>query len=210
MKMKKRAIILDLDNTIYSAHSIGDKLFRELYSLLEINQSEFQGSLTDIKKDINKKPFSVVAEKYNMSKYLYQDALELLKKLTYNDPMECFADYDAVKKINCDKFLVTSGFPNLQYSKIKQLGIEGDFKGISIVDTISTDNTKKDVFESIQLCHNYDLSELLVVGDDPDSEIAAALALGMDAVLYAKNPLSVEAVSGVSVINSFENLYCFL
>jgi FMN phosphatase YigB (HAD superfamily) len=49
-----------------------------------------------------------------------------------------------------------------------------------------------------------------VVGDDPDSEIAAALALGMDAVLYAKNPLSVEAVSGVSVINSFENLYCFL
>lgn len=208
--MKKKAIILDLDNTIYSAHSIGDKLFRELYFLLEINQNEFHGSMTDIKKDINKKPFSAVAKQYNMSKYLYQDAIQLLKKLTYNEPMECFADYEAVKKINCDKYLVTSGFPNLQYSKIKQLGIEGDFKGISIVDTISTDNSKKDVFESIQLCHNYSLSELLVVGDDPDSEIAAALTLGIEAVLYSKNPLALDSVSGVSVINSFENLYSFL
>jgi len=208
--MKKKAIILDLDNTIYSAHSIGDKLFRELYFLLEINQNEFQGNLTEIKKDINKKPFSTVAKEYNMSKYLYQDGLQLLKNLTYNEPIKYFADYEEIRKFNCDKFLVTSGFPNLQYSKIKQLGIEGDFKGISIVDTISTDNTKKDVFESIQLCHNYDLSELLVVGDDPDSEIAAALTLGIEAVLYSKNPSTLDAFSGVSVINSFENLYSFL
>lgn len=208
--MKKKAIILDLDNTIYSAHSIGDKLFRELYFLLEINQNEFQGNLTEIKKYINKKPFSTVAKEYNMSKYLYQDGLQLLKNLTYNEPIKYFADYEEIRKFNCDKFLVTSGFPNLQYSKIKQLGIEGDFKGISIVDTISTDNSKKDVFESIQLCHNYDLSELLVVGDDPDSEIAAALTLGIEAVLYSKNPLALDSVSGVSVINSFENLYSFL
>jgi putative hydrolase of the HAD superfamily len=208
--MKKKAIILDLDNTIYSAHSIGDKLFRELYFLLEINQNEFQGNLTEIKKDINKKPFSTVAKEYNMSKYLYQDGLQLLKNLTYNEPIKYFADFEEIRKFNCDKFLVTSGFPNLQYSKIKQLGIEGDFKGISIVDTISTDNSKKDVFESIQLCHNYSLSELLVVGDDPDSEIAAALTLGIEAVLYSKNPSTLDAFSGVSVINSFENLYSFL
>jgi FMN phosphatase YigB (HAD superfamily) len=49
-----------------------------------------------------------------------------------------------------------------------------------------------------------------VVGDDPDSEIAAALTLGIEAVLYSKNPSTLDAFSGVSVINSFENLYSFL
>ncbi|MFV5689858.1 HAD family hydrolase [Flavobacterium sp. ZT3R25] len=182
----KKAIILDLDNTIFSTPSIGDKLFADLYYLLEINLNEFDGDLEDIKKDINRKPFPVVAKQYKMTQSLYKDALQLLSELTYNETIEPFPDYNEVTKIQCDKFLVTSGFPKLQNSKIKQLGIEKNFKGIYIVDAIMTKDTKKNVFKNILHYYKYDTSEVLVIGDDPESEIAAAEELGIDAIVYDK------------------------
>ncbi|MFV5693751.1 HAD family hydrolase [Flavobacterium sp. LT1R49] len=182
----KKAIILDLDNTIFSTPSIGDKLFADLYYLLEINLSEFEGDLENLKKDINRKPFSVVAKQYKMTQSLYKDALQLLSELTYNETIEPFPDYNEVTKIQCDKFLVTSGFPKLQNSKVKQLGIEKNFKGIYIVDTVMTNDTKKNVFKKILHYYNYDTSEVVVIGDDPESEIAAAEELGIDAILYDK------------------------
>ncbi|MFV8466511.1 HAD family hydrolase [Flavobacterium sp. LB1P62] len=182
----KKAIILDLDNTIFSTPSIGDKLFADLYYLLEINLIEFEGDLENLKKDINRKPFSVVAKQYKMTQSLYKDALQLLSELTYNETIEPFPDYNEVTKIQCDKFLVTSGFPKLQNSKVKQLGIEKNFKGIYIVDTVMTNDTKKNVFKNILHYYNYDTSEVVVIGDDPESEIAAAEELGIDAILYDK------------------------
>ncbi|MFV8376041.1 HAD family hydrolase [Flavobacterium sp. LB1P71] len=182
----KKAIILDLDNTIFSTPSIGDKLFADLYYLLEINLIEFEGDLENLKKDINRKPFSVVAKQYKMTQSLYKDALQLLSELTYNETIEPFPDYNEVTKIQCDKFLVTSGFPKLQNSKVKQLGIEKNFKGIYIVDTVMTNDTKKNVFKNILHYYNYDTSEVVVIGDDPESEITAAEELGIDAILYDK------------------------
>jgi putative hydrolase of the HAD superfamily len=182
----KKAIILDLDNTIFSTPSIGDKLFADLYYLLEINLSEFEGDLKDLKKDINRKPFPVVAKQYKMTQSLYKDALQLLSELTYNETIEPFPDYNEVTKIQCDKFLVTSGFTKLQNSKVKQLGIEKNFKGIYIVDTVTTNDTKKNVFKNILHYYNYAPSEVVVIGDDPESEIAAAEELGIDAILYDK------------------------
>lgn len=182
----KKAIILDLDNTIFSTPYIGDKLFADLYYLLEINLNEFEGDLENLKKDINRKPFPVVAKQYKMTQSLYKYALQLLSELTYNETIEPFPDYNEITKIECDKFLVTSGFTKLQNSKVKQLGIEKNFKGIYIVDTIMTNDTKKNVFKNILHYYNYDTSEVVVIGDDPESEIAAAEELGIDAIVYDK------------------------
>ncbi|AOW09418.1 HAD family hydrolase [Flavobacterium gilvum] len=182
----KKALILDLDNTLFSTPSIGDELFADLYNLFEINGNEFEGDLEDIKNDINRKPFTVVAKQYNMSQLLYEESLQLLSNLVCNETIEPFPDYNEVNKIGCDKFLVTSGFPKLQSSKVKLLGIENDFKEIYIVDTVMTNDTKKKVFESILHDFNYDASEVLVIGDDLESEITAAEELGIDAIVYDK------------------------
>ena len=64
------------------------------------------------------------------------------------------------------------------------LGIESDFKAIHIVDPEVNHQTKKDVFARIMAEHNYIPEELLVIGDDPGSEIKAAKALDIDTVLY--------------------------
>ena len=48
---KKKAIILDLDNTLYSAHSIGEELFTLLFNLIE--DGNHTQEMDKIKDDIS-------------------------------------------------------------------------------------------------------------------------------------------------------------
>ena len=61
--MTKKAIIFDLDNTIYSAPSICDDLFAPLYELIQ-NSNEHNSSFGLIKQDMMHKPFHSVAQKH--------------------------------------------------------------------------------------------------------------------------------------------------
>lgn len=200
----KKAFIIDLDNTIYPVSSIGDDLFDPLFELIKksgIQAKEFE----QIKFNIMRKPFQVVAAQFNFSQQLLDDGIELLKQLTYNKQMFAFEDYKILKTMNADRFLVTTGFKKMQQSKINQLNIENDFKEIHIVDPASTKKTKKDIFKEIMQIHHYALEEILVIGDDPESEIKAATELNMDTVLYDKNNLYTATVATYK-INDFKEL----
>jgi putative hydrolase of the HAD superfamily len=182
---KKKAIILDLDNTIYPVHSISEKLFPSLLELIK-RSGKHDNDIQKIKYDIMRKPFQVVAATYRFSDDLTQQGIALLKDLSYEEAIETFDDYKEVKNIPLDRYLVTTGFTKLQSSKIKQMGIKDDFKEVVIVDPETTDLTKKDVFADIMRKNGYKPEEVLVVGDDLYSEIKAARELNIDAVLYDK------------------------
>ncbi|MFW6101476.1 MAG: HAD family hydrolase, partial [Bacteroidota bacterium] len=181
--MNKKAIILDLDNTIHPVSSIGEELFKPLFRLIE-DYGAFNGNMESIKKDIMSKPFQHVARKYHFSDELTNHGIELLKETTYEKEIIPFEDYMEIKKLPCEKFLVTTGFTKMQKSKIKQLGIEQDFKEIHIIDPLFSEKSKKDVFLDILQRYQYKKTEVLVVGDDPNSEIKAAKKMGLAAVLY--------------------------
>lgn len=183
--MIKKAIIYDLDNTLYTVASIGDKLFASLFHLIEKEDIPTE-RISSIKNDIMRKPFQVVAQQYHFSNELTQKGLELLKDLTYSEPIELHDDYPEILNLPQERFLVTTGFTQLQYSKIRNLGIEQDFKEIHVIDPMSTNQTKRTVFADIMQRHHYSPQEVLVVGDDPESEIQAATDLGIDTVLYDK------------------------
>jgi len=183
--MKIKAVIFDLDNTIISVYSIGNELFKPLFNLIE-KRYDYIGNVEDIKKDIMRKPFHRIALEYHFSETLLKDGLEILNSLTADMKMNVFDDYREIRKIPCKKFLVTVGFTKLQQGKIKHLGIEKDFDEIQIVDPEKSDQTKKDVFKDILHRYKLELEDLLVVGDDPTSEIQAAIDLGVKAVLYDK------------------------
>jgi len=183
--MKFKAIIFDLDNTIYSVYSIGDKLFEPLFNLLQ-NEPDLVDKLESIKKDIMRKPFQKVAAEYQLSETLIKKGLEILKELTVDMRMTTFEDYISTKKIDCDKFLVTVGFTKMQEGKIKNLEIKDDFNEIYIIDPQKDNKTKKEVFADIMESHQYQPNDLIVVGDDPNSEIQAAKELGIKAIMYDK------------------------
>lgn len=184
VKTKKKAIILDLDNTIYPANSIGEEVFKNLF-LLIAESGEFK-DITPIKQAIMRKPFQKVATEFNFSEALTHKCINLLKNLTYEKEIKPFEDYAKVKHMAVKKYLVTSGFTKLQQSKVNQLHIRDNFEEIHIVDPQISSQTKKDIFKDILLRNGYYPEEVMVVGDDPDSEIKAATELGIDTVLYNK------------------------
>jgi beta-phosphoglucomutase-like phosphatase (HAD superfamily) len=80
-------------------------------------------------------------------------------------------------------FLVTSGFRRLQESKVRSLGIEHLFAEIHI-DAIDEPDRKgkRRIFESILDRNGLRADEVLVVGDNADSEIEAGNRLGITTV----------------------------
>jgi len=202
--MRKKAIILDLDNTIYPVKSIADEVFAPLFEMIA-QDANHKSKLEKIRQEIMRRPFQLVAKDYGFSEELKQNGLELLKNTTYLGKMVPYEDYSEVRALPVDKYLVTTGFVAFQKSKVTSLRIENDFKEIHIVDPSTSDTTKKKVFADIVERHNYDIHEVLVVGDDLHSEIKAAQELGIDAVLYDRDNLHRE-LPDIKRINNFRVL----
>lgn len=181
----KKAIFLDLDNTIYPVSSISEKLFKQLFAHIE-KSGEFNGNLNEIKEEIQRTPFQKVAKDFAFSQQLLDECLVIHTNLTFNQAMNTFEDYLEIRKLPQKKYLVTSGFTKLQNSKIEQLGIQNDFEAIYIIDLQQSAQTKKDVFQQILNEQNYSIAEVLVVGDDLNSEIKDGKELGIETVVYNK------------------------
>jgi putative hydrolase of the HAD superfamily len=197
--LKKKALIFDLDNTIYPVSSIADNLFAKLFAVLD----EYSGTINlgdndcvnKIKEEMTRRPFQYIADKYELDKDLNDKMVDTLRTMTYDMPIQPFENYHHLRKITLDKFLVTTGFVKLQMSKVVQLGIEQDFKEIMIVDPDVSNKTKKDVFADIMQKYNYQPADLLIIGDDPDSEIKAAMTLGIDTFLFDPGGIYLDANS---------------
>ncbi len=202
----KRILIFDLDNTIYPVKSIGDKLFSPLFELMEQYRHEITDEMFQkAKEDIMRKPFQIVAENYHFSKDLSEKGINLLREAAYEEEMKPFSDYSITRQLQADKYLVTTGFSKLQRSKVKQLGIENDFKEIFIIDPAISGKNKKDIFLEIIKKKNYKKEEILVIGDDPDSEISAAKSIGLETFLYDPENIHPDGIADYKS-NSFESL----
>jgi putative hydrolase of the HAD superfamily len=176
-----KAIIYDLDNTIFPVPAIGDKLFGPLFDLIE-STGLHNDNMDAIRYAIMRTPFRIVAQRNNFSDELTQKGIELQDTLFYDEPIATFEDYPLTRGIAGDRYLVTTGFDKMQHSKIDQLGIRAEFKEVHVVNPVLTN--KKNVFADILERNGYTAEEVLVIGDDPESEIAAAKALSIRTVLY--------------------------
>jgi putative hydrolase of the HAD superfamily len=183
--MKKKAIIFDLDNTIFSVYSIGNTLFAPLFDLMEQDGTQW-AHIDAIRDEVMRRPFQQIAKDYRFSDELTRKSIDILKRLAYNAPIEPFEDYGLVRQLPIDKYLVTTGFRCMQQSKVDGMGLQHDFLEIHIVDPTTSNQTKKEVFLDIVQRHGYAKEEVLIVGDDLHSEIKAAQELGIDAVWYDK------------------------
>lgn len=205
--MQKKALIFDLDNTIYAVRSIGDDLFGPLLELISADEKQ-AGQIDKIRHEIMRRPFQMVAKDFNFSQELTAKGTELLSNIRVEGKIEAFSDYEIARILPQDKFLVTTGFTKMQQSKVTGMKLEKDFREIHIVDPSSSNKTKKDVFEDIIKRHHYEKQDVLVIGDDLHSEIKAALELGIDAVLYDKlnvyeNDIPVPKISDFMELSSY-------
>lgn len=176
-----KAIIYDLDNTIFPVPAIGDKLFGPLFDLIE-STGEHTENMEAIRYAIMRTPFRIVAQRNNFSEELTEKGIALQEALFYDEPIATFEDYPLTHALPGERYLVTTGFDKMQNSKIDCLRIREEFKEVHVVNPVLTN--KQNVFADILKRNGYTTGEVIVVGDDPESEIAAAKALNITTVLY--------------------------
>ena len=183
-------------------------MFKQLFDIIE-ESGDYKGDMQEIKDQMMRVPIQKVADNFSFSKELKEKAVEYLRQLTYDKPIMPFKDYELIRDLPGDRFIVTMGFEKFQWSKIKTMKIEADFAEIFVVDPDTSDKIKRDIFEEIISRYGYATSDVYIIGDDPDSEVLAAQELGAHPILFDVDGRN-EARPGVTKVNGFKELLVIL
>lgn len=180
-----KALIFDLDNCLAAANEVGEDLFEPAFEAI---RNANRGALTpeELEQAIDecwRHPLDFVAEKFGFSEEMLTAGWNAFAQTVIQTPMTGYGDLAILRKLPFDLYLVTSGFRRLQESKVKALQIADLFKRIEI-DAIDEEDRKgkQAIFASILENGKLTSAEVLVIGDNPDSEIEAGTRLGMRTV----------------------------
>jgi FMN phosphatase YigB (HAD superfamily) len=180
-----KAIIFDLDNCLSSANEVGDALYGPAFDAIRrANQSTLSdAALNAAFVDIWRHPLDFVAKQHGFSEAMLAAGWQVFAQTEVQAPMRGYADLETLTNLPARRFLVTSGFRRLQESKIRALGFAGHFTAIHI-DAIDEPDRKgkQGIFSEILDSYRLDREEVLIVGDNPDSEIDAGNRLGITTV----------------------------
>jgi len=190
----KSIFFIDLDNTIYFTKPNEEQLMGGLYHVLEqqdlgISNEQYQMA----KKEMLRVPFQKVALKFGFKQGAIDNAIKYLVNGEVTSPLTPGEDYHFIKSLKGRKFIVTAGFHKKQTTKVKMLGIADDFEEIYIVDVTTSNQNKKDAFEALIHKYNLNTNDILVIGDDADSEIKFGLELGLTTFLLDPENLHPDA-----------------
>lgn len=205
--MSVRAVIFDLDNCLAAPDEPGRDLLDPVFSAVrEANH----GRLSDeeLKAAFEAcwvQAFDKVAKEHGFSKEMHDAGWEAFSRVEVCVPMLGYGDLDVLPSLGERRFLVTSGFRRLQESKIRALGIADAFDEV-VVDALDEPGRrgKERVFTDLLAKHGLEPAEVLVVGDDPESELASARKRGLRAVQILRP--GIEPASGIEHVGDLNAL----
>ena len=180
-----KALIFDLDSCLAAANEVGDAIFAPAFQAIrEANDGTVpEDRVSAAFADCWRFPFDFIADKYLFSSAMRAAGFSAFSKIEVRQPMRGYGDLDVLAEIPAKLFLVTSGFRRLQESKVTALGIAHLFAEVRI-DAIDEPRPSGKLvnFEAILREYRFSPDEVLVVGDNPESEIAAGNQLGMTTI----------------------------
>lgn len=179
------ALVFDLDSCISAADEPGRHLFAPAFQAIEsANQGSHSGAdLARAFADMWRLPFDFVAEKYHFTDAMKEAGWRAFLGIEVTTPMRGYGDLPELHRIKARLFLVTSGFRRLQESKIRALNIAPLFTEI-VVDAIDepAPRGKLAIITDLIVRHNLSPMRMLIIGDNPDSELEAGRKLGIRTV----------------------------
>ena len=184
----KRAVILDLDNCLAAADEVGRHLLEPAFDAIrEASGGTLSGeALSEAFSDCWRHPLDRVAARHGFSPAMLAAGWKALSTIEVTTPMHGYGDLAelaTLAALGVRLFLVTSGFRRLQESKIRALVLAPLFTA-TFVDAIDEPERKGKLGLFRLILERYRLApgDVLVVGDSPESEIAAGNQLGIDTV----------------------------
>lgn len=176
----KKGIIFDLDMCILDTHSLTGSFFDAVIDAL------YTSNLSDeLKKTIEAELWTTslddVVKMHDVPDDIARALREAYANITVPDGIRSYGDEACIAQLPVVKYLVTSGYKKFQEAKIAQLGIADMFDEIIIdaVDDPSVRKGKQKIFSDILLARGWSANDVLVVGDNPKSELGAARELGI-------------------------------
>ena len=182
-----RWIIFDLDNCLAAADEPGEQLLEPVFAAVRaandgaLSESELDAAF----RDCWVHAFDFVAATHRFTPGMLAAGWEAFRRIEVRAPMRGYGDLTLLPTLGEERFLVTSGFRRLQESKVRALGIEASFDAV-VVDAIVVDaldepgrRGKERIFLDLMRECSLDPNEVLVVGDNAESELAAAARLGL-------------------------------
>lgn len=203
------AIIFDLDMCILDTYSLTGPFFKPVLDVLHTSQlsveekTKIEAQLWTTSLDDTIKLFAIPNDIAAAMRAAYLN-------VQVPDGIYTYGDEAVIRTMPQKKFLVTSGYTKFQQSKIDKLGIADLFDGIIIdaSDIPEQRKGKKAIFQEIMQANGWLPAEIMVVGDNPLSELAAGKAIGMITVQTLR-PTVVkwpEADYHVSSLNELKNI----
>lgn len=178
-----RAIIFDLDNCLAAADEVGTELLEPVFAAVRAAAND--GSLTERELDAAFRDcwvhaFDFVAATHHFTPRMRAAGFDAFRQIEVQSPMRGYGDLALLPSLGERRFLVTSGFRRLQESKVRALGIESWFDAI-VVDAVDEPvrRGKERIFLDLMREFCLEPADVLIVGDNPESELAAAAHLGL-------------------------------
>ncbi len=180
-----KAIIFDLDNCLSAADESSRQLLEPVFEAVRRSNNGLlsDGALDQAFAECWRDAFDIVAARHGFSREMLEAGWHAAAQAEVTTPLQGYPDLGALHSLPGKLFLVTSGFRRLQESKISALRIAQLFTEVH-VDAIDEENRrgKRGIFADILASHGLLPGEVLVVGDNPDSEIEAGNQLGIPTV----------------------------
>ena len=204
-----RALFLDLDDTIFPS-DIPYEAFSALFDILdEVNDSVPPDLLPLVKRELFSHTFHEVSSKYAFSRKMILGYFNHMKNMTFRFNIRPYPDYHVVQQLPHSKYLITSGSRLVQQAKINALGISADFRKICYDDRFDGSRGKKHLFTNLLEEEGLTGTEVLVIGDNPESEIKAAKNIGLPYVHVNRDAAFIGSLKS-RTINSFEQIHHFI
>ncbi|MEP7196096.1 MAG: HAD family hydrolase [Saprospiraceae bacterium] len=205
--MECRAIILDLDDTIFEIKTIQKESVQPFLNCLSAGLSESftRQKVEMILNELWLNTWNKVIEKYEIDRTIFAQAINVLDNSDVVLNIFPYPDYAFLKSLQVSKFLVTASSTAIQEKKIKALKIENDFEKIIINDPFKSKKTKRHAFEELMQEYNLIPEKTIVIGDNSDSEIKAGNELNMVTVQILREDVK-KGNNAKHFIHSFEEL----
>lgn len=180
-----RAAIFDLDKCLAPPEEIGRAFFDPpIDAIRRANNGTLSDeALESAIRDFWHLAYDDIAARHGFSPAMFRAGWEAYRSLRMPGPMRGYGDLEVLAEFGVPLFLVTTGFRAFQESKVDALGIRERFVEV-IVDDIDGHVRlgKYRIFGELLDRNDWQSESVLVVGDNPESEIAAGNRLGMPTV----------------------------
>ncbi len=236
MNLKYKYIFVDLDDTLWdfranSKESLRDLFFSEMEELAVYKESFdlffshyvkrnlelwTQYGLGQITKEylsverflaplraIGAENVEELAEKMN-SQYLAR----LATKSELIPHSREFLDFCVGKLLPLT--IISNGFEEVQYRKMRSAGIEHYFDHVVLSDKVGALKPSYAIFEHALQLNGAAKEEVLMIGDSFEADILGAANAGIDAVYFNRNKKQPELPDRVWIIDDFRDIYKFI